>query len=206
MSQALDSKGLDELFFRIFSGLLQNIIIKSDDAAEKILELSSEVVGKDIQSALEAFHNLYQDDSIDKAQNEYNQQVDDIIDAHQQGQVSDAIVDALDDSQSHSLADLQQQLERAINADEAIKAKAAPILHAIQFSELMHRHITNIEYAWQETIQRIDKDDSQTIANDIGQSLSTLAERQAFNTYVLKGNPKDISNEDDIDNLLNSIL
>ena len=201
MAKQLDTQALDALFLHILKGLLQAIIQKSDDAAEKILALSSELVDKDVQSALVAFHRLYTDENIDQVQSDFNRHIDEIIETR--GEHSS---DALNEHAGVSLAHLQQQLEKAINVDQEMKAKTAPVLYAIQFSELIHRHVANIEKAWRFAMQELAKgEECQSIAINIDSLLTTQFERKAFNQKVLKMDVL-LETEEEVDHLLDAIL
>jgi len=201
MAKQLNTQALDHVFLPILGGLLQAIIQRSDDAADKILDLSSELVGKDVQSALVAFHNLYTNENLEQIQSDFNRHIDEIIDT--QGEQAS---DALHEHAGASLAQLQQQLEEAINVDQEMKAKTAPVLYAIQFSELIHRHIANIDKAWRFAINELEKgEECQAIAINIDSLLTTQFERKAFNHKVLKMDLL-LETEEEVDHLLDAIL
>ena len=182
MTKNLDTKALDGLFLAIFGDLLKRITERSDEATEEILDLSSHLLSQDIQSLLEAFYKLSQAQNLETTKDDNPKQ------------------SALE------LATLQQELDILSNTNNQLKAQVSPIIAAFQFSELLHRHTSNIENAWTYAINELNKTtDCRAIAIEIEQRLNTQVERKAFNQQVLKREIL-IESIEDVDNLLDSNL
>jgi len=86
---SVSNEELDHVFLGIFSDLLSNIVTASENAANEILDISSNVMSESVQSTLTTFHDIYFSQSADELKYEFNCEIDDILDQVQSGSGDD---------------------------------------------------------------------------------------------------------------------
>jgi len=188
--KTVSNQEFDHLFLDVFSDLLSNIVTASENAANEILDISSNVMSESVQNSLTTFHDIYFSKNSDELKYNFNCEVDDILDQIQGGGEN-----SINDEQSEvqkageQLANVQKILEKTISNDSDLKAKIAPIMVGMQFAETTNQHLNRVHQSWQEIIlyEHAQNDDSRSVLLDnIEQHMSSPVEVNAFYRHVKK--------------------
>lgn len=180
----------DHIFLDVFSDLLSNIVTVSENAANEILDISSNVMSESVQNSLTTFHDIYFSKNADELKYNFNCEVDDILD-HIQGDGCDSLADQQSEVQKagEQLANVQKILEKTISNDSDLKAKIAPIMVGMQFAETTNQHLNRILQSWKEIILYEQKDSGEscsTLLDKIEQHVVSSVEIKSFYQYVKK--------------------
>jgi len=206
--KTVSKQEFDHLFLDVFSDLLSNIVTASENAANEILDISSNVMSESVQNSLTTFHDIYFSKNSDELKYEFNCEIDDILDQVQSGDAG-----ALNEEQSEiqkageQLANVQKILEKTISNDSNLKAKIAPIMVGMQFAETTNQHLGRVHKAWQEIILHEHNDSEENglaLLDKIEAHVSSSIEVNAFYQHVKKQEAPSSTEEnlgDWIDNL-----
>jgi len=196
----LTKQEFDQVFLDIFSDLLGNIVNTCEEAANKILDISSNVMSESVQSALTTFHDIYFSKNSDELKYNFNCEVDDIFDQIQEGGINTVSVEQSDVQKAgEQLANVQKILEKTISGDNDLKAKIAPIMVGMQFAETTNQHLDRVNQAWKEVINHEydeQEEDSCSLIDKIETHVISTVEVNAFYQYVKKQEPPKSSEED----------
>lgn len=188
----------DHIFLDVFSDLLSNIVTASEDAANEILDISSNVMSESVQTALTTFHDIYFSQSSDELKYNFNSEIDDILDQiHADGGDIESLETTENQKAGEQLANVQKLLEKTISSDDDLKAKIAPIMVGMQFAETTNQHLDRVHKAWHEIIiNEHASEDSGELLNNIEKHVVSSVETNAFYKHVRKAEPPESSEED----------
>ncbi len=195
----ISNEEFDHVFLDVFNDLLSNIVSASENAANEILDISSNVMSESVQTALTTFHEIYFSQSSDELKYNFNSQIDNILEQVQGGDAINLLEEEQSDTHTagEQLANVQKLLEKTISSDDDLKAKIAPIMVGMQFAETTNQHLDRIKKAWQEIIiNEHESNDSGELLDKIEQHVVSSIEVTAFYEHVKKQDPPKGSEED----------
>lgn len=195
----INTEEFDHIFLDVFSDLLSNIVTASENAANEILDISSNVMSESVQTALTTFHDVYFSKSSDELKYNFNCEIDDILDQVQGGHTGSIEGQAESETQKagEQLANVQKLLEKTISSDDDLKAKIAPIMVGMQFAETTNQHLDRVHKAWNEIITNEHAENkSDELLSQIEKHVISSVEINAFYQHVKKQEPPASSKED----------
>ncbi|MEY8247121.1 MAG: hypothetical protein RPT11_01945 [Bermanella sp.] len=193
----------DNLSIKLVSQLAHNALGNISSSAGKMLDVACLFFDKDISTAIQDFHQLYQEQSqLNDHKDAVNQQADEILAAAQDPNFSSASLahnELPASAEQLHLANIQKELEALIQQDEHIKQRMVPVMQCMQYEDLISNRIQRLISCWQLMVTLLNDYDTvdipQALAN-FNELQSSFDEHQAFYQHVLHANYEDYVDQD----------
>ncbi|MEE9492936.1 MAG: hypothetical protein V3W04_06115 [Gammaproteobacteria bacterium] len=195
---------IDRVFLSILDEIFSNIIGVSEQAANEILDMSSQISTESAQSAVQSFQVLYQaDQRINDIKCSYNREIDGLLEqgrADSDKTASDHPVTSVQQD-GEKLAEVQAFLEQKVNRDQQLQAEISPVIVGMQFADTTSQHLSRLSRIWRSVVTAgsangdIDRD---SLLSEIQQILQAQVELRAFYKELAKTDPPDCIEEENL--------
>lgn len=158
-----------------------------------MLDVACLFFDKDVSAALLDLNKLYlQHSNLDEHKDSIDKQVDEILSAAQDPDSSEETlhnIDASNQSNTDDLANIQKDLEALIQQDDHIKQRMVPVMHCMQYEDLVINRMQRLIICWEFMVSLLNS----TKQIDISSALQTFDgflssedEHQKFYKHVLQ--------------------
>ncbi|MCB9229536.1 MAG: hypothetical protein H6618_07990 [Deltaproteobacteria bacterium] len=192
---------LDRMFTTILEESTRHIIGLTKKSTEFILDLSSHFIDEKATTTLQEFHDLYfggegGSDILQKTAENVNIEVDQLISdlqsAMKEGkEINESSVEENEEEKFNRLniSGLQKRLETIISLDAGIREQLVPVLHSMQFEDILTHRLNHITLIWKTILSHHDLTDHDAIRESLSKIPTSVAERESFYRIVLKREP-----------------